>query len=73
MRKIYHVEVLYETSKHARVAVEADSEHEAIKKAQEISLDEFDDRADSNQTLWKAKRGWSFMDSVFLFFNPNRK
>lgn len=71
--KIYYVEVVHETSRHARVAVEADNQHEAIKKAQEISLDEFDDRADSTQTLWKAKRGWSFMDSVLLFFNPNRK
>tara|TARA_A200000159_G_scaffold143055_1_gene147029 strand:+ start:11851 stop:12072 length:222 start_codon:yes stop_codon:yes gene_type:complete len=72
--KIYYVEVVHETSRHARVAVEAESQHEAIKKAQEISIDDFDDRAESNQTLWKAKaENHSFIDSLLSIFNQNRK
>ena len=54
--KIYQVEVAHETSKHARIIIEAESERHAIDQAKKIAEGDFDDEASSEQTLWKARR-----------------
>ena len=67
--KTYQVEVVYETSKHARIIIDAESERAAIDKARQLEAAMFDDEAISKQTLWKARRQReSFMDIIRSVF-----
>lgn len=60
--------MVYETSKHARIIIDAESERAAIDKARQLEAAMFDDEAISKQTLWKARRQGGVMDIIRSMF-----
>ena len=67
--KNFKVELVHELTRHAIVSVEATSEKEAIDIARKLEWEDFDSRANSEQTLWKVRSDRvSFLDMIASMF-----
>jgi len=61
----YRVQFVHVTKKYGSVCVEADNRSEAIKKAKSLSKTDFEEREETDRTLWESKRDWSLLDFLF--------
>ena len=68
LMKTFKVETVTVAKRFGSVAVEAETEKEAIEKAKSIEWDDFDETETTNQCQWQAKTDWTFfkfLDSIF--------
>lgn len=61
----YKVQFVHVTKKYASVVVEADNRNEAIKKAKSFSEADFEEREETEHTLWDSKKDWSLLEFLF--------